>query len=79
MFSMFLAVRAVQLSRRIRLRIESDNHRQPVHSLGVNRSADDLQCFAVGTHGDGLHPFSGKREYEIVAKLLSQMAGAVGR
>jgi ABC-type polysaccharide/polyol phosphate transport system ATPase subunit len=55
----------------IRLRIEADSPKQPIHVLiGVNRSADDLQCFAVGTHGDGLHPFSGKRAYEVVVKLL---------
>jgi lipopolysaccharide transport system ATP-binding protein len=55
----------------IRLRIESDRPQQPVHVLvGVNRSADDLQCFAVGTHSDGIRPFSGKREYEVTAKLL---------
>jgi ABC-type polysaccharide/polyol phosphate transport system ATPase subunit len=55
----------------VRLRIDADSAKQPVHVLiGVNRSADGLQCFAVGTHGDGLHPFSGKREYEVVVKLI---------
>lgn len=55
----------------IRLRVESDIPDQPIHVLvGVNRSADDLQCFAVGTHSDGLRPFAGKREYEVTAQLL---------
>ncbi len=55
----------------IRLRIEADNPRQPIHVLvGVNRSADDLQCFAVGTHSDGLSPSSGKRDYEVTVRLL---------
>lgn len=55
----------------IRLRIDADNPRQPIHVLvGVNRSADDLQCFAVGTHSDGLSPSSGKHEYELTVRLL---------
>jgi lipopolysaccharide transport system ATP-binding protein len=55
----------------IRLRIDSDSPGQPIHVLiGVDRSADNLQCFAVGTHADGLRPFSGKREYEVVVKLF---------
>ena len=48
----------------------SDKPSQPIHFLvGVNRAADDLQCFAVGTHGDGLSPVSGQREYEIVVQF----------
>jgi hypothetical protein len=39
--------------------------------VGVHRSADDLQCFAVGTHADGFEPPSGQNEYEIVAQLHS--------
>lgn len=55
----------------VRLRIESDVPHQPIHVLvGVNRSADDLQCFAVGTHGDGMKPYSGQREYDVVVQLL---------
>ncbi len=55
----------------IRLRIDADNPQQPIHLLvGVNRSADDLQCFAVGTHGDGMKPYSGHTEYDIVVQLL---------
>jgi ABC-type polysaccharide/polyol phosphate transport system ATPase subunit len=54
----------------VRLLVESDVPSQPIHVLvGVNRSADDLQCFAVSTHGDGLPPSSGRREYEITVHL----------
>jgi lipopolysaccharide transport system ATP-binding protein len=54
----------------VRLHIESDIPSQPIHVLvGVNRSADDLQCFAVGTHADGLPPMSGKHEYDITVQL----------
>lgn len=56
----------------VRLRVESEVPAQPVHVLvGIHRAADDLQCFAVGTHADGLAPMSGSREYEITAKLLN--------
>ncbi|HXH92708.1 MAG TPA: hypothetical protein VNN25_14090, partial [Thermoanaerobaculia bacterium] len=42
----------------------------PVHVIvGVHRSADDLQCFAVGTHADGETPPSGRNEYELIAQL----------
>lgn len=55
----------------IRMRIEADNPSQQIHVLvGIHRSADDLQCFAVGTHADGLPPLSGRTEYEITARLL---------
>lgn len=55
----------------IRLRVESDDPEQPVHAIvGVHRSADDLQCFAVGTHADGVPPASGSSEYEVVVQLL---------
>lgn len=55
----------------VRIRIESDDPQQPVHILvGVNRVADDLQCFAVGTHNDGLPPLSGQREYEVRLNLM---------
>jgi ABC-type polysaccharide/polyol phosphate transport system ATPase subunit len=54
----------------VRMKIDSDVASQPVHVLiGVNRSADDLQCFAVGTHGDGLPPVSGRNEYDITVQL----------
>jgi hypothetical protein len=50
----------------VRLRIEADDPLQPVHVLvGVNRSADDLQCFAVATHDDGLPPLVGRSEYDL--------------
>lgn len=54
----------------VRIRVEAENPRQPVHVLvGVHRSADDLQCFAVGTHADGLAPLEGRTEYEVVVRL----------
>ncbi len=55
----------------VRLRIESDSPSQPVHVIvGVHRSADDMQCFAVGTHADGMRPLSGQNEYEVTARLM---------
>ncbi|HET7705030.1 MAG TPA: ABC transporter ATP-binding protein [Thermoanaerobaculia bacterium] len=54
----------------VRLRIASENPAQPIHVIvGVSRSADDLQCFAVGTHQDGLPPLSGRAEYELHLSL----------
>jgi ABC-type polysaccharide/polyol phosphate transport system ATPase subunit len=54
----------------VKLRIHSEAASQPVHVIvGVHRSADDLQCFAVGTHADGEVPASGRNEYELVAQL----------
>ena len=55
---------------RVRLRLHSDIPEQPVHVMvGVHRSADDFQCFAVGTHADGVAPLSGRGEYELVVEL----------
>lgn len=55
----------------VKLSIQSDRPEQPVHALvGVNRSADDLPCFAVGTHGDGVPPYAGQSDYEIIVQLL---------
>jgi lipopolysaccharide transport system ATP-binding protein len=55
----------------LRMRIESDVAEQPVHLLvGIHREADDMQCFAVGTHADGLPPLSGRTEYEMTVRLL---------
>lgn len=55
----------------LRLRIESDQPQQPVHVLvGIHREADDLQCFAVGTHADGLPPLSGRSEYDVTVRLF---------
>jgi ABC-type polysaccharide/polyol phosphate transport system ATPase subunit len=55
----------------VRMRIEADDPRQPIHLIvGVHRAADDLQCFAVGTHADGVAPLSGRREYELTVRLL---------
>lgn len=54
----------------VRLRIDSEQAWQPIHVIvGVHRSADDLQCFAVGTHGDGVAPLTGRNEYELVVQL----------
>jgi homopolymeric O-antigen transport system ATP-binding protein len=54
----------------LRIRVDSDNRAQPVHVIvGVNRCADDLQCFAVGTHADGVEPLSGRNEYEFTIEL----------
>ena len=54
----------------IRLRMYSDAPEQPIHVMvGVHRAADDFQCFAVGTHGDGVEPMSGRNEYEMVVEL----------
>ncbi|HKB79328.1 MAG TPA: ABC transporter ATP-binding protein [Thermoanaerobaculia bacterium] len=56
---------------RLRIRLHSDSPQQPVHvMIGVNRSADDLQCFAVGTHSDGVAPLSGRNDYEFSVELL---------
>ena len=53
-----------------RVRVHSDNPNQPIHViLGVHRSADDLQCFAVGTHADGIEPLRGRQEYEFSVEL----------
>jgi ABC-type polysaccharide/polyol phosphate transport system ATPase subunit len=55
----------------VRMHIETDSPSQPVHVIvGVHRAADDLQCFAVGTHADGIPPLSGRTEYEVTARLL---------
>ena len=54
----------------LKMRIHADNPGQPVHVIvAVHRSADDLQCFAVGTHGDGLPPLAGRNEYELSVQL----------
>ena len=55
----------------VRVRVDADNPAQPVHVIvGIHRMADELQCFAVGTHADGMPPLSGRTEYDITAKLL---------
>ena len=55
----------------VRMRIEADSPAQPVHVIvTVHRMADDLQCFGVGTHADGVPPLSGRTEYDITARLL---------
>jgi Wzt C-terminal domain len=55
----------------VRMSIEADSPSQPVHVIvGVHRSADDMQCFAVGTHQEGVPPLSGRTEYEVTVRLL---------
>lgn len=50
----------------VRVVVEAEDPATPVHlMLGVNRAADEMQCFAVGTHGDGVPPLSGSRRYEV--------------
>ena len=50
--------------------VESRDPALPIHVLaGVNRAADQMQCFVFGTVPDGLEPLSGSRTYEIVARL----------
>jgi lipopolysaccharide transport system ATP-binding protein len=54
----------------VRVRVHSDNPAQPVHVVvAVHRSADDLQCFAVGTHADGVAPLYGRSEYDFTVEL----------
>ena len=54
----------------VRMHITSERPEQPIHVIiGVSRSADDLQCIAVGTHWDGLPPLSGQTEYELKVRL----------
>ena len=54
----------------VRMRIVSEVPEQPIHVIvGVHRSADDLQCFAIGTHADGERPFSGSNEYDVSVEL----------
>jgi ABC-type polysaccharide/polyol phosphate transport system ATPase subunit len=55
----------------VRMRIEADDPRQQIHLIvGIHRAADDLQCFAVGTHADGVAPLSGQQEYDVTVRLL---------
>ncbi|HEY0789326.1 MAG TPA: ABC transporter ATP-binding protein [Thermoanaerobaculia bacterium] len=54
----------------VRMVIESLDPEQPVHILaGVNRAADQMQCFAFGTVPDGLAPLRGRSLYEVRARL----------
>jgi ABC-type polysaccharide/polyol phosphate transport system ATPase subunit len=55
----------------VRMRIEADDPRQAAHVIiGIHRSADDLQCFGVGTHADGLPPLSGRTGYDVTVRLM---------
>jgi ABC-type polysaccharide/polyol phosphate transport system ATPase subunit len=54
----------------VRVRVTADDPRQPIHLLvGIHRAADDLQCFAVSTHADGLLPLEGRSDYEVTVRL----------
>jgi ABC-type polysaccharide/polyol phosphate transport system ATPase subunit len=54
----------------VRVRVHAEDRSQAIHVIvGVHRSADDLQCFAVGTHADGLAPLSGSTDYDLVVQL----------
>jgi ABC-type polysaccharide/polyol phosphate transport system ATPase subunit len=54
----------------VRLVIESLHPEQQIHILaGVNRAADQMQCFAFGTVPDGLAPLRGRTLYEVRARL----------
>jgi hypothetical protein len=54
----------------VRLHITSEDATQQIHVIvGIHRAADDLQCFAVGTHADGLRPLFGRNEYEMTVTL----------
>ncbi|HVT43048.1 MAG TPA: polysaccharide ABC transporter ATP-binding protein [Thermoanaerobaculia bacterium] len=56
----------------VRVGIDSSIPSQPIHlMLGVLRAADEMQCFAVGTHGDGVEPFAGRSHYDLTIKLRS--------
>ena len=55
----------------VRMRVDADSPEQPIHVIvGIHRSADDLQVFAVGTHADAVPPLSGRTEYELTVRLL---------
>lgn len=54
----------------VRMRVQSDVASQPIHVIvSVDRSADGLQCFVVGTHADGIPPLVGKNEYDFAVEL----------
>jgi lipopolysaccharide transport system ATP-binding protein len=54
----------------IRVRVEADDPEQPIHLLiGIHRTSDDLQMFAVGTHSDGLPPLKGRTSYDVTVEL----------
>ena len=54
----------------LHLWIESDIPSQAIHLMvGVLRAADEMQCFAVGTHQDGVPPISGRHRYEMFIRL----------
>lgn len=49
-----------------RIRIASDDPSIPIHVLaGFDRSADEMQCFAIGTNLDDRDPLTGSNHYEL--------------
>ncbi|MBW3564947.1 MAG: ABC transporter ATP-binding protein [Acidobacteria bacterium] len=56
----------------VRVVIESDDASTPIHILAAfDRSADEIQCFAVGTHFDEMAPLSGRNLYTIELRIDS--------
>jgi ABC-type polysaccharide/polyol phosphate transport system ATPase subunit len=54
----------------LRIRIEADDPGLPIHLLiGINRAADEMQCFAIGTKPDNLPPLIGQTHYELVVRM----------
>ncbi|HEX7152690.1 MAG TPA: ABC transporter ATP-binding protein [Thermoanaerobaculia bacterium] len=54
----------------VRMRIAAEDPSVRMHVIvGIHRSADDLQCFAVGTHADRMPPLSGRTEYDFTVQL----------
>ena len=55
----------------VRIRLDADSPDIPMHLIvGIHRAADDMQCFAVGTHADGIPPLSGRTEYDLTVRLM---------
>ena len=55
---------------RIQITVDSDVPSQAVHALlGINRAADEMQCFAIGTHTDGLAPLIGSSRYQMTLTI----------
>jgi lipopolysaccharide transport system ATP-binding protein len=54
----------------IRMVVESLDRSLPIHLLlSVNRAADEMQCFAVATHRDGIEALSGRNLYDVTIRL----------
>lgn len=51
---------------RLRMSIEADSPDLPIHVLvGVNRAADDMQCFSFGTKPEEMKPLTGETRYDL--------------